>query len=159
MEFLGIGPFEFILIILVALIVLGPNDMIKTGRSLGAGLRKLITSSTFRTVQKASTEIRNLPNTLMREAGVDEIKEMLPTAEQIQKESGLKDLEKDLGKVKQDVATTQSNVSMWLTPKPAPETQPTPASSEGAPQNGGDNSGAPATAATSDQPTLSTKPE
>ncbi len=69
MEFLGIGPLELVLIILIALIVLGPRDMIKTGNSLGRFLRKTILSPSFRDVQK---KMRTLPYDLMREAGLDE---------------------------------------------------------------------------------------
>jgi Sec-independent protein translocase protein TatA len=35
MDFLGVGPLELLFILLIALIVLGPNDMVKTGRTLG----------------------------------------------------------------------------------------------------------------------------
>jgi Sec-independent protein translocase protein TatA len=39
MEFLGVGPLELFFILVLALIVLGPKDMIKTGRQLGSFLR------------------------------------------------------------------------------------------------------------------------
>ena len=34
MEILGIGPLELFFILIIALIVLGPNDMVKAGRIL-----------------------------------------------------------------------------------------------------------------------------
>ena len=40
MEILGIGPLELIFILLIALIVLGPGDMVKTGRTIGRFLIK-----------------------------------------------------------------------------------------------------------------------
>ncbi len=74
MEFLGIGPLELLLIILLALIILGPKDMQRVGKSLGQGLNKLVKSDTWRTVRQASEKIRTLPNELMREAELDELK-------------------------------------------------------------------------------------
>jgi Sec-independent protein translocase protein TatA len=79
MDILGIGPLELFFIILIALIVLGPKDMVKAGRTIGKNLRKVVTSENWRTIQQASNEIRTLPNRLMREAGLDEIQKDLKT--------------------------------------------------------------------------------
>ena len=73
MDILGIGPLELFFIILIALIVLGPKDIVKAGRGIGKNLRKLVMSENWRTIQQASNEIRTLPNCLIREAGLDEI--------------------------------------------------------------------------------------
>jgi len=72
MDILGIGPLELFFIILIALIVLGPKDMVKAGRSIGRTMRKIVTSENWRTIQQASHEIRNIPTRLMREAGIEE---------------------------------------------------------------------------------------
>ena len=69
MELFGVGPLELLLILMIALIVLGPRDMIKTGRSMGRFLRKTILSPTWVKMQQ---EIRNLPYQMMREAGLEE---------------------------------------------------------------------------------------
>lgn len=76
MDILGIGPLELLFIFLIALIVLGPNDMVKAGRTLGRTLRKIVTSPIWRSVQDTSRQIRNLPNQMMREAGLEEMKEL-----------------------------------------------------------------------------------
>jgi Sec-independent protein translocase protein TatA len=73
MDFLGIGPLELIFILLIVLIVLGPRDMVKAGQTLGRYLRKLMMSPTWRTVQETSRRIRYLPNTLARQAGLEEL--------------------------------------------------------------------------------------
>ncbi len=78
MEFLGIGPLELFFIVLIALIVLGPKDMVKAGRTIGRFLRTLVTSPTWRTIQQTSRELRYLPNRLMREAGLEDLKQNLP---------------------------------------------------------------------------------
>ncbi|HNB54844.1 MAG TPA: hypothetical protein PK530_23045, partial [Anaerolineales bacterium] len=69
MDFLGIGPAEAIFFILIMLLVLGPTDMVKLGRTLGTNIRKIKTSPTWRMIFSTSTQLRNLPNALAREAG------------------------------------------------------------------------------------------
>lgn len=66
MDILGIGPLELVLILLLALIILGPKDMTKMGRTVGRWLYKLTTSPTYK-------KVVNLPSTLMREAGLEEL--------------------------------------------------------------------------------------
>jgi len=108
MDIFGIGPLEFVLILIIMLIILGPNDMVKAGRSIGTFLRKLILSDEWRIVQQAGKEFRNLPDRLVREAGIDELKKDLPSMDEIRKElpsmdeltaqSGIPELEKSLQK-------------------------------------------------------------
>jgi sec-independent protein translocase protein TatB len=76
MEFLGIGPSELAFIVIIALIVLGPKDMQKAGRTLGKWLRKVVTSDGWKLFQQTSREIQTLPNRLMREAALDEFKDL-----------------------------------------------------------------------------------
>ena len=76
MEFLGIGPSELLFILIIALIVLGPKDMQKAGRTIGKWMRKVITSDGWKFFQQTSREIKTLPNRLMREAALDELKEL-----------------------------------------------------------------------------------
>ena len=75
MEILGIGAPELIFILLIAIIVLGPKDMQKAGRTIGRWLNQLIRSDGWKVFQRTSTELRNLPRNLMREANM-EISEM-----------------------------------------------------------------------------------
>ncbi|MCL4528857.1 MAG: twin-arginine translocase TatA/TatE family subunit [Chloroflexi bacterium] len=74
MEILGIGPEELVLILIIALILLGPKDMQKAGRMIGSWLRKVVTSDGWKLFQQTSKEIQTLPNRLMREAQFDELK-------------------------------------------------------------------------------------
>jgi sec-independent protein translocase protein TatB len=104
MEILGIGPLELLFILLIALIVLGPRDMAKAGKSLGRFLRKIVTSPEWRTVQKASRELRYLPNRLMREAAMEDISK------------DLSDINKIGGQISQEVKSVESDLSSWTTP-------------------------------------------
>jgi sec-independent protein translocase protein TatB len=76
MEIFGIGPQELFFIVLIAIIVLGPKDMQKAGKTVGRWLNQMMRSDGWRAFQRASREIRNLPTNLMREANLDELKEM-----------------------------------------------------------------------------------
>jgi len=113
MDIFGIGPLEFLLVMLIALIILGPKDMGKAGMAIGRFLRKVVTSEEWRILTRASREITNLPARLMREAGLEEIKKELPTPESLVKESGLADLQKDL---KKEAEQVQEEFSAWTSP-------------------------------------------
>jgi sec-independent protein translocase protein TatB len=69
MELFGIGPLELLFILIIALIVLGPRDMVKAGNTLGRLMRKTILSPTWLKIQR---EVRSLPYQMMREAGLEE---------------------------------------------------------------------------------------
>jgi len=75
MDILGIGPLELALILLLALIVLGPKDLQKTGKTIGRTLNSIIRSDTWKTITQTSKELRQLPNKLMREANIDAFKD------------------------------------------------------------------------------------
>jgi sec-independent protein translocase protein TatB len=79
MEILGIGPSELALIVVLAIIILGPRDMQKAGRTLGRWLRQVVTSDGWKFFQQTSREIQTLPNRLMREAALEELQEMEQT--------------------------------------------------------------------------------
>lgn len=74
MDFLGVGPMELFFVVILALIILGPKDMQKAGRSMGRWLNNLVRSDTWKMVRQASNKIKYLPNELMREAGLEDIK-------------------------------------------------------------------------------------
>ena len=76
MEVLGIGPSELLFVVVIALIILGPREMQKAGRTIGRWLRQVVTSDGWKLFQQTSREIQTLPNRLMREAALEELKEM-----------------------------------------------------------------------------------
>ena len=104
MEILGIGPLELFFILLIALIVLGPGDMVKAGRTIGRFLRKIITSPEWQTVQKASRELRYLPNRLMREANLEDLSQ------------DLTDINKIGGQISAEVKKIETDLTSWTTP-------------------------------------------
>jgi Sec-independent protein translocase protein TatA len=117
MDILGIGPLELIFILIIALIVLGPSDMVKAGRTIGRFLRQVVTSTTWRAVTRTSDELRTLPNKLIRDAGLEEDFKEIQAAT---KEAIPPSLNSDLSKWQEDIDT-------WTTPpsigKHPPETE------------------------------------
>jgi len=129
MEFLGIGPLELILILIVALVVLGPKDMVKAGRTIGRTLRTIVSSDTWRVVQQTSREMRNLPNRLMREAGIEDLQKQMPTSSQLSAQMGLDELNKGV------TLDLNKGISPWTTPPPS--IAPPPPKSAGEMPEGG----------------------
>ncbi len=71
MDIFGIGIPEILFILLIALLVMGPEDLEKTGRTLGKGLRALVQSETWQMLRRTGKELQELPTRLMREANED----------------------------------------------------------------------------------------
>src|SRR3990172_3619279 len=111
MEIFGIGPLELIFILLIAMIVLGPTDMVKAGRTIGRFMRRIVTSPGWRTFQQASREMRYLPNKLMREAGLDELERDLDEIEKKTRQASVPNLGSDF-------KNWQQEISSWTTPPP-----------------------------------------
>jgi len=101
MDFLGVGPLELVFILIIALIIFGPNDIVRAGRTLGRFLRKVVTSDGWRAFQQASKGMRDLPNTLIREAGLEE--------EDLRELTGIKDLENA-------TQGLEKQITPWTTP-------------------------------------------
>ncbi|GAB4490659.1 MAG: hypothetical protein Fur0016_02700 [Anaerolineales bacterium] len=73
MDILGIGLPEIFFIVILALILLGPKDMVKAGRTIGRTLRAFVMSPTWQAMRTTGKEIQQIPTKLMREAGLEEI--------------------------------------------------------------------------------------
>lgn len=110
MNILGIGPLELIFIFVLVLIVMGPNDMVKTGRTLGTFLGNLVRSDFWKAFQTASNEISSLPHKLAREAELDKLQnEIAPASAKLAK------------KTSDDLNTDGWVKAQKDTPPPAPE--------------------------------------
>lgn len=72
MEILGVGPLEFVLIALLALIFLGPEEMANGARKAARAVRRFTKSGFWADTRGTIREIQELPNQLLREAGLEE---------------------------------------------------------------------------------------
>lgn len=68
MNVLGVGPLEIVLVLILALLVLGPEGMINGGRQAGKLLRKLYASDFWKTVRGS----RNMMDRVVSEMGMDQ---------------------------------------------------------------------------------------
>ncbi len=108
MEFLGVGPLEFLFILLIVVLLFSPKDIAKGARSVGRTLNRVYKSENYRILQKTSQELRNLPQRLAREANLDELESQLKNEAQ---------------QVSSAVRSTAENPFQAWTPPPAPETE------------------------------------
>ena len=76
MNIFGIGTLEIIFVLIIGILVLGPEGMIEAGRKLGNFLRSIIKSTWWQNVRKGVSEIQYLPQRLMREAELEELNEL-----------------------------------------------------------------------------------
>ncbi len=109
MDFLGIGPLEVLFVLLIALIVFGPKDVVKAGQTMGRFLRKLVISPSWQNFQQTSRDLRNLPNKLMREAGLDEIQQDLAQISPSSYQAGL------TTEIREQLSQAQEGLSAWTT--------------------------------------------
>jgi len=110
MDLLGVGPLELVFILIIIFLVLGPEDLVTTGRKLGKFLNTVRKSELWQGITQVSREVRSLPNTLMREANLEEARELK------------KDLQKDLDEVRK--------VAEEFDAEPAKKQQPAQATGE-----------------------------
>ncbi|MGD8458087.1 MAG: hypothetical protein PVF83_17045 [Anaerolineales bacterium] len=83
MDFLGIGPLELVIVFIIILLILGPKEMVNTGKTIGEIFRKVSKSDEWKGLNKITREIRTLPNRLAREAELENLKEEIDLKKQI----------------------------------------------------------------------------
>lgn len=77
MNFLNLGIGEILFILVIALIIFGPNNLVKSARDMGAFLRKVAKSPYWQEVWATKRELTELPKLISKEAQLDEtIKEL-----------------------------------------------------------------------------------
>ena len=130
MEFLGIGPLELLLVLVIALLVIPPNQLGKVGRSTGRFLNRMFRSDSWRIFRQASSELQNLPSRLAREAQLEEL-------HSIEKEMALPDLK----------TTAYAPWAAHPDQGAAPLTDPTPPPPASEPDTGDSAAAAPSPAA------------
>jgi Sec-independent protein translocase protein TatA len=72
MEIFNIGPLELGLILILALIILGPDGMVKSVRQIGRWIAKIIRSPIWKEMMSTSEEIRSIPQKIVKEANLEE---------------------------------------------------------------------------------------
>ena len=76
MNIFGIGPLEIIFVLIIGILVLGPEGMIEAGRKLGKFIRSIVRSTWWQNIRRGVNELQHLPHKLMREAELEELNEL-----------------------------------------------------------------------------------
>jgi sec-independent protein translocase protein TatB len=132
MDILGIGIPELIFILVILLVVMGPDDMVKTGRVIGKFVRQIVRSDAWMAIRRTSKELREIPTRLVREAGLDEL-------EKIQKDlkadvdsivNVQTDLVEEVEQIKRDLPKQKIEVDLgieaWTKPTSEPQKKEPP---------------------------------
>jgi Sec-independent protein translocase protein TatA len=77
MSFLNIGLPEIIFIILIAVIIFGPENMVKSAKEAGSFMRKVVKSPYWQEIWATKRDLEELPKMLAKEAQLDETIQML----------------------------------------------------------------------------------
>lgn len=126
MKFFNLGIGEIILFIILALIVLGPGNMVKTARDVGAFIRRITKSPYWHEVWATRRELNEIPKILAREAKLNEtIKDLESETEGIRSSVSsavtefIKEVEEPLKEVDADLKN-EPPVTVEI-PAPAPQ--------------------------------------
>lgn len=114
MDLLGIGPLELIFVLLIVLLILGPDDLVKTGRNLGRFLSRVVKSEGWKAVRETMRELRQLPNRLAREAELESFQQSSQ-----QKNTPTSANPSTPNATEQDRARIENGIKAWTSP-PAP---------------------------------------
>lgn len=72
MNVFGIGFPEILFILVIALIILGPKNLVKTSRDISSAIRKFATSDTWKSIINSTQEIRNIQEKIIDDTGLKE---------------------------------------------------------------------------------------
>ena len=76
MNIFGIGPLEIIFILIIGILVLGPEGMVEAGKKLGRWMRSIIRSTWWQNIRQGINDIQYLPQRLIREAELEELDQL-----------------------------------------------------------------------------------
>jgi sec-independent protein translocase protein TatB len=131
MQIFNIGPVEFLLILLIMFILLGPEGMVKTARQIGSWIRQAVRSPIWRDIMGYSQEIRELPTKIVRETGLDEdLAEIRKTAQETSHEinQSMQEANEEVKKSLEETGSVQVSIDVnQIKPPTAPESESPPA--------------------------------
>lgn len=92
MKIFNVGALEFVFILLLAFLVLGPKKAISTAGDVGRWIKKLVSSKFWQDLVSTSKQIQELPQKMMDDAEI---------------QNTLKDLERSTGEIKSALRETE----------------------------------------------------
>lgn len=137
MKFFNLGLSEIIFILIIALIIFGPGNMVKTAKEAGAFIRKITKSPYWKEVWATRRELNELPKMLAKEAELDEtIRDLNKESRDISSSVSssvkdfLKEVEEPIKKADKELKneTSETAVKTVASPSAAPAVQADPSS-------------------------------
>jgi sec-independent protein translocase protein TatB len=125
MNFLGVGPFELVLVLGLALIVLGPERMQEMGRTAGRLVARMLAW------QQQSPEAR-----MIQEIRQDFEREIVELRDEMVRAQKQMDVSKEVQRLRQDANTMMSRKNLLSEPPAETPTTPPPASTRSAEATG-----------------------
>lgn len=120
MKFFNVGAPEIFLIVLLALVIFGPRRLVQVMRDLGTWLRSIAKSPFVRDFVRTTQDIRNIPNELIRESGLDQdLKEIERAA---QEAARIDELDAERAKQNEPSASPAEDETESILP-PVPDTK------------------------------------
>ena len=117
MEILGIGPLEFLFIVIIALVVLGPKGLVKYSQQAGSFIRRVVQSPAWRSMIDSTREIRKAQDQFMQETGLqDSLKEVERDVRQ-----GSQSINQTIRKLDQPVEASRPQPVLPSSADPKPE--------------------------------------
>ncbi len=110
MELFGVGWVELIVVVVIALIILGPSDIANLGRTLGRVMRKVVMSPEWRALLAIGSEVKEMPTKLMREAQFEDLNKEI----QAELQAPLKDIDQAIKSTSTDLAQSAQQASSNL---------------------------------------------
>ena len=137
MDFFGIGWLEFFFVLIIILMVAGPKDIERGAKGLGRLINRLNRSPSYQAIRRASTELRNLPQRLAREANLEELKALTQEVQQVKQD--VQQVRQEIKENTGNIAGTHKAFQAWVQDLPQ-----TPATPEANQPNGAQSPPAPA---------------
>jgi sec-independent protein translocase protein TatB len=123
-EILGVGPLEILLVLLLALALFGPKDIANNARLAGRYLNRIYKSDAWRTMQRTSSALRNLPNRLAREAELEDLDSVRRELEATRKELDGRANPPASAPPPEPPAAADPGMAAWLPPDRRPPDSP-----------------------------------
>lgn len=114
MRIFNIGIREVLLLLVIMLILFGPNRMRENARKTAQAIRRFVRSDTWRTFLGMYDDVNTIKNEVIRESGIQEVRD------------SLRGVDRQLNDLDRDIRRTNFHRDMQRPEIPRPESAPHP---------------------------------
>lgn len=114
MRIFNVGIREVLLLLVIMLILFGPNRMRENARKTAQAIRRFVRSDTWRTFLGMYDDVNTIKNEVIRESGIQEVRD------------SLRGVDRQLNDLDRDIRRTNFHRDMQRPEIPRPESAPHP---------------------------------